>query len=77
MTTTDEIENGARIQNAAELEEALMLALEGYCDAHEIEMPEIVTFTDAGILTRNRGILVRVRGGREFQVSIVDAGPWR
>jgi len=77
MTTTDEIEDGARIQNAAQMEEALMLALEGYCDAHEIEMPEIVTFTDAGVLTMNRGILVRVPGGREFQVSIVDAGPWR
>jgi hypothetical protein len=76
MTTHDEMD-GARIQDAAELEEALMLALEGYCDAHEIDTPEIVTFTDAGILTMNRGIVVRVRGGREFQVTIVDAGPWR
>ena len=75
--TNDEIEDAERLEDAAQLEEALMLALEGYCDAQDIEMPEIVTFSDAGILTMNRGIVVRVPGGREYQVTIVDAGPWR
>lgn len=66
----------AIIEDAEQLEEALALGLEGYCDAHEIDVPEIVTFTDAEVLTRDRGIVVRVPSGREFLVSIVDAGPW-
>jgi len=37
-------------------------------DEHE---PQVDTFHAAGVLTTNRGLVVRLRNGAEFQVTIV------
>lgn len=37
------------------------------------EIGRVQTFEEAGLLTDNRGVVVRTRDGREFQVSIVQS----
>ena len=39
---------------------------EGSCDVRDIE-----TFKDAGVLTLNAGIVLRLMDGSEFQITIV------
>ena len=64
--------------NAFDLEETIQEALverdENHADLHG-ESPvfaRIVTYADAGMLTRDAGLLVRTSGGDEFQVTIVQ-----
>jgi len=35
----------------------------------------VTTFRDAGVLTMNRGLVVSLPGGQEFQVTIVESTP--
>jgi hypothetical protein len=37
------------------------------------EVSQVDTFENAGILTRNRGLVVRLRNGAEFQLCIVQS----
>ena len=37
------------------------------------EIARVQTFEEAGLLTGNRGVVVRTREGREFQVTIVQS----
>jgi len=37
------------------------------------EVRRVQTFEEAGLLTGNRGVVVRTEDGREFQVSIVQS----
>ena len=37
------------------------------------EVASIRTFEEAGVLTRNRGVVVRCNDGAEFQVQIVQS----
>jgi len=64
--------------NAHDLEEAIQEALlerdENHADLHG-EPPlfaRIVTYADAGVLTRDAGLIVRTKSGDEFQVTIVQ-----
>ena len=36
------------------------------------EIRRVQTFEEAGVLTNNRGLVVRTEDGREFQVSIIQ-----
>jgi hypothetical protein len=53
-----------------EIGDVLTDALELYAHEHGMQDPRICTFRDAGFLTRNTGILVRM-GGAEFELCIV------
>lgn len=33
----------------------------------------VTTFRDAGVLTNNRGLVVHLPGGQEFQLTIIDS----
>ena len=54
----------------ADLETFLAEAIESYSESSDVTRPDIVTFAGAGVLTQNRGLVVRFRAG-EFQVRIV------
>jgi hypothetical protein len=56
-----------------ELGDVLTDALGLYAQEDGMQDPRICTFRDAGFLTRNRGILVRM-GGIEFELCIVRRG---
>ena len=38
------------------------------------ELPEVATFEDAGVLTTDKGLVLRFGDHTEFQVSIVRSG---
>jgi len=63
--------------NAFDVEEAIQEALverdENHADLHgEPQVfARIVTYADAGVLTRDAGLLVRTASGDEFQVTII------
>ncbi len=56
--------------NEADLETFLCEAIESYAEASDVDRPRIRTFEEAGVLTRNRGLVVGF-GDSEYQVSIV------
>ena len=37
------------------------------------EVASVRTFEEAGVLTGNRGVVVRCKGGAEFQVTVVQS----
>jgi len=49
-----------------DIEELLIERLSEQDDAHSI-----TTFEDAGVMTRNKGVVLRMEDGSEFQVTIV------
>jgi len=71
--------------NATELQDALKTLLEelSYMDADDFdqfdvprelaEIERISTFDEAGVLTRDRGVVVQTSDGAEFQVTIVQS----
>ncbi len=54
----------------AAFERFLANAIEGFADITEAPLRPISTFAEAGVLTNNRGLVVRI-GKREFQVVVV------
>ena len=40
-------------------------------DGEEIKVKSVCTFDTAGLLTRDRGVVIKLEDGSEFQVSIV------
>ena len=64
--------------NAFDLEEAIQEALderdENQADLHgePAVFARIVSYADAGVLTRDAGLIIRTAAGDEFQVSIVQ-----
>jgi len=53
-----------------EFETVLAEAIEDYADDNGLPLTQIETFDEAGLLTRNRGLVVRI-GCAEFQLTIV------
>lgn len=53
-----------------EFETFLSEAVEAYAESSDMPRPDIRTFAEAGLLTMNRGVVVRM-GGVEFQLTIV------
>jgi hypothetical protein len=41
-------------------------------DTEPLDNCRVRTFDDAGIMTRNRGLVVRLQSGEEFQITIVQ-----
>jgi len=37
------------------------------------EVRRVQTFEEAGVLTANRGVVVRTEGGEEFQITVVQS----
>ncbi len=56
--------------------ESLFLELE-YDDENPLsgKIASAVSFEDAGILTHNRGVVLRMNDGSEFQLTIVQSAP--
>jgi hypothetical protein len=42
-------------------------------DGDEMAVQSVSTFDDAGLLTRNKGLVIRLEDGSEFQVTIVQS----
>jgi hypothetical protein len=57
-------------ETEAEFETFLAEAVEAYAESSEIARPQVSTFAEAGVLTENRGLVVRI-GAAEFQLRIV------
>ena len=57
------------------LNNAFEAAIDGDVDVPEelSEVRDMRTFEEAGVLTRNAGIVLRMRGGDEYQISIVKS----
>ncbi|MBN1656515.1 MAG: hypothetical protein JXA30_22280 [Deltaproteobacteria bacterium] len=53
-----------------EFEKFLAEAIEAYAEASETSRPQINTFAETGVLTRNHGLVVRI-GESEYQITIV------
>lgn len=47
---------------------------EGETDLSPEDMPEVVDFHAAGVLTHNKGLVLTFGDGSEFQVTIVRSG---
>ena len=50
------------------------------CDEYPEDLPRelgsvemVQTFEEAGVMTNNKGLVVRMKGGREFQLTIVQS----
>ena len=57
------------------VEEALSLILSGMCgvDDTSLESCTVRTYEEAGLRTYNRGIVIRLPSGEEFQLTIVQS----
>jgi hypothetical protein len=55
-----------------EFETFLAEAVEAYAESSDMPRPSIRTFVEAGMMTRNRGLVVRI-GDTEFQVTVVKS----
>ena len=55
--------------NAHEFIDLLQEILDEHCDE---DIARIVTYSDAGMLTRDAGLVIRMTSGDEFQVTIVQ-----
>lgn len=79
----DEIDNDIRtvrldteVPEAADIEAALIDVFQGF--ELDEDMVEVIrdarTFSDAGVLTMDRGIVIRLSDGSEYQLTIVQSG---
>lgn len=48
-----------------------LLMCDVFCESDEIEINDIRTFEDAGLLTNDAGVIIKMPDGSEFQVTIV------
>lgn len=63
----------SKIRTAAELEEALVEAMQDWLDSYDVK-GKVSTFADRSLLTRDKGIVVDMANGAEFQVGITVSG---
>ena len=60
-------------------EACLQAVLNGECELNESFDPDgvrgVVTFKEAGVLTRNRGLVVTMDDGAEYQLTIARLAP--
>jgi hypothetical protein len=57
-------------ETEADFETFLAEAVEAYAESSEIARPQVSTFAESGVLTANRGLVVRF-GTAVFQVTVV------
>lgn len=61
-----------------DLEDALIALFRGW--AEDLDFPLVAratSFEEAGLLTRHRGVVLRLRDGAAFQITIVEDRPAR
>lgn len=51
--------------------EMAMVLSEALSESEELEINNVRTFEEAGMLTRDAGLIIKLLDGSEFQVSIV------
>lgn len=58
-----------------QVQEALMGIISGEWDVDDtvLKGARVESYTQAGLLTRDNGVVITVRGGREFQVRIIQS----
>jgi len=66
----DEVESEFEDMDEEEFETFLADAISDYAEENDAPRTRVRTFGDAGLLTNNRGLVVRV-GDAEFQITIV------
>ena len=66
----DEVESELEDMDEEEFETLLADAISDYAEENDAPLTRTRTFGDAGVLTNNKGLVVRV-GDAEFQVTIV------
>lgn len=60
--------------NEKEMEQILMDALNNYNDDTETNtINNSITYEDAGLLTTDNGIIVKMMNGQKFQITIVQS----
>ena len=62
--------------NEKVIEEALQLVLSGELEAEDTALAEVSSvrsYEDAGLLTRDNGIVLRMADGSEFQIRIIQS----
>jgi hypothetical protein len=70
MNAETEPDNEFASMSEQDFETFLADALDDYADENDVPLRCVATFADAGVLTSNTGLVVRV-GDAEFQVTIV------
>ena len=57
------------------VEDALNLILNGLCEVDDTSLLgcTVRTYEEAGVLTRDRGLVIQLPGGDEFQLTIVQS----
>ena len=57
------------------VQEALSLILNGLCEVDDTSLLgcTIHTYEEAGLLTRDRGLVIQLPGGDEFQLTILQS----
>lgn len=58
--------------SAAELEDQLGEILNGFL-GERVGIWSLVTFVDAGVMTRDKGLVLKLDDGAEFQITIVKS----
>jgi hypothetical protein len=66
----DEVESEIEDMDEDEFETFLADAINDYAEENDAPLTRTRTFGDAGVLTNNKGLVVRV-GDAEFQITIV------
>lgn len=59
--------------NEKDIQDLLNEALNFHNDENDAEIYSINTFKDAGVLTTDKGIVLKMEDGSEFQITIVQS----
>lgn len=62
-----------QVENGSKQEQEFLFLLGDVLDG-EGEVDDVRSFDDAGVLTMNVGLVVRLTDGTEFQVTVVQSG---
>jgi hypothetical protein len=60
------------VENAVEFSEAKMVKLLAALLGRSRHVSDVRTFHDAGVLTLNRGLVVKTADGHKYQITVVD-----
>ena len=61
------------INDAYDMGDLIRAAIENHGEEFENPVQRIMTFGEAGLLTNNKGLVIRTQDGKEFQITIVQS----
>lgn len=61
------------INDAYDMGDLIRAAIENHREEFENPVQRIMTFSEAGLTTRNEGLVIRTQDGKEFQITIVQS----